>query len=545
VTLASVESLQPLFAAKVVEATTLSLPEDDVEEVDPEEALARILDHDHDALVVGPGLKPSLSMTALIRGLLGADEDGEPVPAVLDAEALRSLATVDGWASDVAARCVLTPHVGEFLRLRAADGNDPEKMGNLVFDDARRIAAAREAAGSGARWWSSRARARSSPNPAAGRRCRLSRTRRWPAAGTGDVLAGTIGALLAQGLGTFEAAQLGVYLHGMAGEAVRARLGDAGLLASDLGPELPLARKRLAALAAPGRRPRPRPRDRSAERARGGSGQDRPCRRGRQNRLGHAAAADRGCARAAAAAAAAHCLDRDRPGRPRVQRPPPAGLAAVRDSFRSGRQGDAYGHGAVPVARALVGAGVRSLSVATFDEGLELRQAGISVPILVLFPIPPELVPDAMRLCLSVTAGDQTLLERTLAVLDSLDDDAGDQESAGAASRRAADPPRGRDRSRARRPPLDGRPGRGRRHRGFAAGPPRRPVVAPPGGRRRRQLTAAQAARLGVASSLLEEVGMTMPDRHLAASGGLLAASAPGYDVVRIGLACTASCPTG
>jgi NAD(P)H-hydrate repair Nnr-like enzyme with NAD(P)H-hydrate dehydratase domain len=55
VTLATPESLQPLFAAKVVEATTLSLPEDDVEEVDPEEALARILDHDHDALVVGPG----------------------------------------------------------------------------------------------------------------------------------------------------------------------------------------------------------------------------------------------------------------------------------------------------------------------------------------------------------------------------------------------------------------------------------------------------------------------------------------------------------
>jgi hypothetical protein len=43
---------------------------------------------------------------------------------------------------------------------------------------------------------------------------------------------------------------LGVYLHGMAGEAVRARLGDSGLLASDLCPELPLARKRLAELAA-------------------------------------------------------------------------------------------------------------------------------------------------------------------------------------------------------------------------------------------------------------------------------------------------------
>ena len=54
-TLAVPESLQPLFAAKVVEATTMALPEDDVEEVDPEPALAKILDHEHDALVIGPG----------------------------------------------------------------------------------------------------------------------------------------------------------------------------------------------------------------------------------------------------------------------------------------------------------------------------------------------------------------------------------------------------------------------------------------------------------------------------------------------------------
>ena len=52
------ETLQPLFAAKVIEATTMALPEDDVEEIDPEPALARILDHEHDALVVGPGCDP-------------------------------------------------------------------------------------------------------------------------------------------------------------------------------------------------------------------------------------------------------------------------------------------------------------------------------------------------------------------------------------------------------------------------------------------------------------------------------------------------------
>ena len=55
VTLAVPESLQPLFAAKVVEATTMGLPEDDVEEIDPEPALARILDHEHDAHGGRPG----------------------------------------------------------------------------------------------------------------------------------------------------------------------------------------------------------------------------------------------------------------------------------------------------------------------------------------------------------------------------------------------------------------------------------------------------------------------------------------------------------
>ena len=57
--------------------------------------------------------------------------------------------------------------------------------------------------------------------------------------GTGDVLAGTIGALLAQGLAPYDAARLGVYLHGLAGEAVRDRIGDAGLLAGDLPEAVP------------------------------------------------------------------------------------------------------------------------------------------------------------------------------------------------------------------------------------------------------------------------------------------------------------------
>jgi NAD(P)H-hydrate epimerase len=249
VTLAVPESLQPLFAAKVVEATTMALAEDDVEEVDPEPALARILDHDHDALVVGPGLRPALATGVLVRSLLGPAGGEDACPAVVDAEALRSLAAEDGWWEGLRRRVVLTPHAGEFARLRAASGIDPSADGDLNEDDAARRAAALD----GAATWgqvvvlkgahtviagpdgSGAVAAFANPGLATG--------------GTGDVLAGTIGSLLAQGLEPYAAACLGVHLHGLAGEAVRTRLGDAGILAGDLPIEIAVARRRLTALA--------------------------------------------------------------------------------------------------------------------------------------------------------------------------------------------------------------------------------------------------------------------------------------------------------
>lgn len=280
VTLAVPESLQPLFAAKVVEATTMGLPEDDVEEVDPERALARILDHEHDALVLGPGLRPGLATADLVRSIVSTPgEPGEVVsadgsavrpglpPAVLDAEALRSLATVDHWWNGVDRPCVLTPHPGEFARLREAGGRDVLDDGDLVADDAARVAAAVDAARTwghvvvlkGARTVIAAPDGTASiaefENPA------------LASGGTGDVLAGVIGALLAQGLGPFDAARLGVQLHGLAGLAVRDRFGDSGLLASDLPDAVALARRRLATVAERdadtrvGFAPRPQPPD--------------------------------------------------------------------------------------------------------------------------------------------------------------------------------------------------------------------------------------------------------------------------------------------
>jgi ADP-dependent NAD(P)H-hydrate dehydratase / NAD(P)H-hydrate epimerase len=248
VTLAVPETLQPLFAAKVVEATTMALPEDDVEEIDPEPALARILDHEHDALVVGPGLRPGLATAELVRELIDAAGEERP-PLVLDAEALRSLASMDAWWEGERRAAVLTPHAGEFRRLRTGSGVAPDADGDLIDDDDARVTAAKDAATAwrqvvvlkGART------VIAAPdgdvvvapfeNPA------------LATGGTGDVLSGAIGSLLAQGLTPFAAARLGVYLHGTAGEGLRERYGDAGLLASDLPDGLAIARRRLATIA--------------------------------------------------------------------------------------------------------------------------------------------------------------------------------------------------------------------------------------------------------------------------------------------------------
>ena len=69
-------------------------------------------------------------------------------------------------------------------------------------------------------------------------------------AGTGDVLTGTIAALLAQGLAPYDAARLGVYLHGLAGDLAAAEKGQAGLIAGDVIEQLPRAILTLARLRA-------------------------------------------------------------------------------------------------------------------------------------------------------------------------------------------------------------------------------------------------------------------------------------------------------
>ncbi len=198
---------------------------------------------------------------------------------------------------------------------------------------------------------------------------------------------------------------------------------------------------------------------------------------------------------------------------------------------------DAYGHGAVAVARALVADGARSLAVATFDEALELRQAGLDVPILILFPIPAELAPDARRHHMSIAAGDHDLLDRTLAAL----------EAAPSSGRR-------RDRLAVH---LEVETGLGRGGVGpedvveVAAAIQASPHARLAGLWSHLQsggdagITSRQEERFGVAARLLEAAGVTLPIRHFTASGGLLAATAGTYDVVRVGIAVYGMVPDG
>ncbi len=97
-------------------------------------------------------------------------------------------------------------------------------------------------------------------------------------------------------------------------------------------------------------------------------------------------------------------------------------LAAIRAAVGAGVRvepvikADAYGHGAVPIARALEAAGADALSVAALEEAYELRDAGITLPLLVIYPVPPEHAAAAARAGIAVSIGAGLLLDRILAV---------------------------------------------------------------------------------------------------------------------------------
>jgi len=182
---------------------------------------------------------------------------------------------------------------------------------------------------------------------------------------------------------------------------------------------------------------------------------------------------------------------------------------------------DAYGHGAVEIARALEAADADGLCVATIDEALELRGEGIGLPILVLYPVPVTWLDAARANAIDVTAGDPVLLKRLLAT------------PAGSA-------PLGVQ--------LEVETGLGRG--GFAVeevAEVAAQLAGHPGIRLSglwthlqapddRPRTERQLERLAAAIAAIHAAGIELPPRHVASSGMVLGANVAAYDGTRPGL---------
>jgi hydroxyethylthiazole kinase-like uncharacterized protein yjeF len=175
------------------------------------------------AVVIGPGLGTTPAAAARVAEVLAAG-----VPAVLDADALNLLASDPARIAAAAGPIVITPHPGEAARLLGMTGAEIE---------ADRIAAVRAlAVKTGAVVVLKGARTLVCDGAAGDTLCSINPTG-GPAlatGGSGDVLAGAIGALLAQGLSAGDAARCGVYVHGAAGDALAEIHGDRGVVSTDL-----------------------------------------------------------------------------------------------------------------------------------------------------------------------------------------------------------------------------------------------------------------------------------------------------------------------
>lgn len=232
VTVATPEQSLPVVQAGMAEATFLELPEGPAGSVKEEawDVVAGVVDR-FDAVAVGPGLSTDEETPAFVRRLVAES----PVPVVIDADAVNAFA---GRAGDLARRrsaAVITPHAGEFARLFGMPAGEVEED---------RLGFARKAATETGCVVLFKGPRTVVATPEGEVRVNPTGSSALATGGTGDVLTGAIGAYLARGLSATDAATLGAYVHGRAGEIVGQRKGDGGT-AMDVAAAVPKAARRL------------------------------------------------------------------------------------------------------------------------------------------------------------------------------------------------------------------------------------------------------------------------------------------------------------
>jgi len=229
--LAIPRSLQIAVASRLPEITFFPLAESSPGMVHPDAfKIVLAASRDYDAVLSGCGLgnKPQTREFSLKIAFQLRPEK----KIVIDADSLNHLSSYREWWKRIPFDAVITPHPGEMARLCGIEAGEvqanrfeialkkaAEWNKTVVLKGANTVIAAPDG------------RLRINAFANAG----------MSTAGTGDVLAGAISGLLAQGMNLFDAACLGTYLHSKAGEMTTLRLGDAGMMASDLLGELPLA----------------------------------------------------------------------------------------------------------------------------------------------------------------------------------------------------------------------------------------------------------------------------------------------------------------
>jgi ADP-dependent NAD(P)H-hydrate dehydratase len=195
-------------------------------------AIERMLEN-ADVLAIGPGLGQSEDMRKLVRWVV----ESVKVPTVLDADGLNALVGQTELLKTLTRPLVITPHPGEFSRLTG-------KPTAAIQADREGLAASFAEAGAGGGGDAGQlvvVLKGSRTVVTDGRRVYVNDTGNpgMATGGVGDVLTGVVAALIGQKLPAFEATQLGVYVHGLAGDIARDQNGEIGMIAGDVVDSLP------------------------------------------------------------------------------------------------------------------------------------------------------------------------------------------------------------------------------------------------------------------------------------------------------------------
>jgi hydroxyethylthiazole kinase-like uncharacterized protein yjeF len=184
------------------------------------------------ACVIGPGLSTHYETVQAVRNLI----QRLTIPAVIDADGLNALAGFTDILKKVKAPVVLTPHPGEMGRLVGISSDDIQKDRITVasaFARKYNVTVVLKGAATVVATPHGWVFINSTGNPG------------MASGGTGDVLSGMIGGLLAQGYSASQAACLGVYLHGLAGDLAAQEKGETAMIAGDLIEKIPQALKEI------------------------------------------------------------------------------------------------------------------------------------------------------------------------------------------------------------------------------------------------------------------------------------------------------------